>query len=851
MPSTYTLNNGIELIGTGEQSGSWGDTTNTNLSLIDTALDGQVTVTLVSAGTSGSPNTLPISDGSTSNGRNRMVIFADSGDLGATAYVQLTPNDAEKIIYVRNDLSGSRSLFLFQGTYNASNDYEVPAGTTAVIYFDGGGAGAVAANVFNNAYFDSLRLGSVSVTAILDEDDMSSDSATSLATQQSIKAYVDTQVGANNELSEVLANGNTTGGNDINFGDSDKAIFGDGSDLQLNFNGSDGFIDNNTGNLFIRNFADDKDIIFRVDDGSGGDAVYMRLDGSNGETQIAHYGSNKLVTKSTGVDVIGTITFDGGTTSADLNFGDNDKALFGAGSDLQIYHDGTNSYIRDAGTGRLLITTDGDEIRLLTNGASEFGVRVIQDDAVKLYHNNVSRLDTTSTGVDVTGTITFDGGTTSADLNFGDNDAAVFGNSSDLTISHNVSDSRIINNTGNLLVRSEGVGDSILIQTDNGSGGLDTAARFDGSTRETVLYSNGGEKLRTKSTGVNVTGNLDASGNLYANDLYLEDSEPRITLTDSDGTNQYGVILEAAGDVFYSSRDNTSFGGHYFRAYDGTSTLNRLVINAGGDSYFYDSTGNIGMGWDAGSGRLGIGTTSPSTTLHVNSSAANFGTRLHSTDAGSYIGFSDSNTTTWTDQGIGTGSGDDIRIITGNSTRVTVNSSGSVGIGTASPSQALDVVGNIEVSGGIYLGGTAAANMLDDYEEGVWTPVIADSSSGGNAGTASSAQGEYTKIGNLVFVKCVLLNMNTTGLTSSNEFFIRNLPFATANTSVGSITMGVCLTTGGISYSGTIGVGAYDNVSSFRLSEVASNTNFDWVNVNQISSGTADIHASLTYRTNE
>jgi hypothetical protein len=58
MPSTYTLNNGIELIATGEQSGTWGDTTNVNLGLIDTALDGQVTITLASAGSSGSPNAL-------------------------------------------------------------------------------------------------------------------------------------------------------------------------------------------------------------------------------------------------------------------------------------------------------------------------------------------------------------------------------------------------------------------------------------------------------------------------------------------------------------------------------------------------------------------------------------------------------------------------------------------------------------------------------------------------------------------------------------------------------------------------------------------------------------------------
>jgi hypothetical protein len=241
MPSTYTLNNGIELIATGEQSGTWGDTTNVNLGLIDTALDGQVTITLASAGSSGSPNTLAISDGSASNGRNRLVIFADGGDLGATAFVQLTPNDAEKIVYIRNDLSGGRAITLFQGTYNASNDYEVPAGTTAVVFFNGGGAGAVAANVFNNAFFDSLRLGGVSVTAILDEDNMASDSATALATQQSIKAYVDAQVGANNELSEILANGNTSGGNDIQMTTTDEVQF---RDTALKINSSvDGQLD--------------------------------------------------------------------------------------------------------------------------------------------------------------------------------------------------------------------------------------------------------------------------------------------------------------------------------------------------------------------------------------------------------------------------------------------------------------------------------------------------------------------------------------------------------------------------------------------------------------------------------
>jgi hypothetical protein len=65
----------------------------------------------------------------------------------------------------------------------------------------------------------------VSVTAIIDDDNMGTAAATALQLQQSIKAYVDAQVGANNELSEVLANGNTTGGNDIAVSTGDDITF--------------------------------------------------------------------------------------------------------------------------------------------------------------------------------------------------------------------------------------------------------------------------------------------------------------------------------------------------------------------------------------------------------------------------------------------------------------------------------------------------------------------------------------------------------------------------------------------------------------------------------------------------
>jgi hypothetical protein len=480
MPSTYTLNNGIELIGTGEQSGTWGDTTNTNLGLLDVALDGQVTVALASAGSSGSPNSLPISDGTASNGRNRMVVFSDSGDLGATAYVQLTPNDAEKIIYIRNSLSGSRSVILFQGTYNASNDYEVPAGTTAVVYFDGAGAGAVAANVFNNAYFDGLRLGSVSVTAILDEDNMASDSAAALATQQSIKAYVDAQVATVDTLAEILAIGNTTGATDIAVDSAQKVQF---RDAAIYINSSvDGQLDivadteiqiaattvDLNGNLDVSGTLGVTGVLTTtaatVSNGGGqfNGAINVGVDdtgydvkffgATTGKSLLWDESADSLIVTGTttlvgttnldAVDIDGATQIDatvtvgvddtgydvkffgatagaymlwdesaddlilGGaaglsvnstalvtgvltTTAATVHTGgitmpDNAKAIFGAGSDLQIYHDGSNSYIDDAGTGNLYVRGDDVIIGKYTGETFLFGNA---DGEVRIYYD--------------------------------------------------------------------------------------------------------------------------------------------------------------------------------------------------------------------------------------------------------------------------------------------------------------------------------------------------------------------------------------------------------------------------------------------------------------------------------
>lgn len=92
-----------------------------------------------------------------------------------------------------------------------------------------------------------------------------------------------------------------------------------------------------------------------------------------------------------------------------------------------------------------------------------------------------------------------------------------------------------------------------------------------------------------------------------------------------------------------------------------------------------------------------------------------------------------------------------------------------VGIGNASPTQALDVTGDIVVSGGVYLGGTGSANKLDDYETGTWTPTF-----GLGTWTYNKQYGRYTKVGNLV---TVWYSITWGARSGSGQLEVTGLPF--------------------------------------------------------------------------
>ena len=118
-------------------------------------------------------------------------------------------------------------------------------------------------------------------------------------------------------------------------------------------------------------------------------------------------GGNLSVTGTTAFTGATTIT--GLTTTGDINFGDNDKAIFGAGSDLQIYHDGSASRIVDSGTGGLTLQADANVV-IQNSAGTETKAEFTTDGGVNLYYDNSPKLATTSSGIDVTGGIVVDQG---------------------------------------------------------------------------------------------------------------------------------------------------------------------------------------------------------------------------------------------------------------------------------------------------------------------------------------------------------------------------------------------------------------------------------------------------------
>ena len=195
--ATYS-NLGVKLITTGNEPGIWGTSTNDNFSLFDATIVGYANITLIGPGTTGSPNSLLITDGTLTgpnDPRKRVIEF--TGSPGAASYVRVDPNDFVGYWFIRNSLSGGHSIFLFQGNYDAARDYEIPNGTDVVVRCEGGGTVSIISNLLEN-----LRVSQLSVTGNLDLNNFKiiNLAIPTLASDAATKAYVESwaTAGSNN-----------------------------------------------------------------------------------------------------------------------------------------------------------------------------------------------------------------------------------------------------------------------------------------------------------------------------------------------------------------------------------------------------------------------------------------------------------------------------------------------------------------------------------------------------------------------------------------------------------------------------------------------------------------------------
>ena len=325
------------------------------------------------------------------------------------------------------------------------------------------------------------------------------------------------------------------------------------------------------------------------------------------------------------------VTWDKSTD--DLIFNDNAKGIFGTSSDgLEIYHNGTGSYIQDSGTGKLYI--GGSEVRITTAAISESIAHFIPDGAVELYYDNSKKFETTSDGVLVSGHLNLPDATVSTGR-------IRLGNSDDLMIYHDATDNYLVSDGGDLYIDTS-AGHAFRIKTDQfiikNAANNETLLSADNGSAVSLYYDNS-KKFETVTGGATVTGTISAGSASFTDD---GSSGPVINISGDDSGLWYGRIGNetyhdnvGTGFKFYVQDDGDALFTHYGNAeyrdwsigsHDGTTSQYDIYRTAAGAVYLYNS-GNV---------RLTTTAAGISVTGSVTDSTGELRTIVQNTQAGAY-----------------------------------------------------------------------------------------------------------------------------------------------------------------------------------------------------------------------
>lgn len=254
-----------------------------------------------------------------------------------------------------------------------------------------------------------------------------------------------------------------------------------------------------------------------------------------------------------------------------LNFVDSKKLQLGAGNDLQIYHDGSNSYINNS-TGALYLRT-GTGLNLQNAAGTETYLYTEENGAVFLRYDNVTKFETQSGGVKWTGNATSDG-----HVWWTDDKKAQFGASNDLEIYHNGTDNYLVSDGGDLYVDTS-AGHAFRIKTDQfiiKNAANNETILYGDANGACALYHDNTKRIETTATGATLTGSLTVGGisaSGYADFTGLLSEACTVTAGKlSDNTN----LNAENGNVFLFTTQETTTCTPNIR-WNGSTTLNSKV----------------------------------------------------------------------------------------------------------------------------------------------------------------------------------------------------------------------------------------------------------------------------------